>query len=64
MENTKTRVNWEKLSTWIALMGVFFMFWQSMRDIHKDMIDIRKDLSIVSERITRLEVKMELKDLK
>lgn len=60
MENEKkTSINWDKIGTWAAVIGAFFMFWQSMRDIHKDMMDIRKEINILSERITRIEVKVE-----
>jgi len=55
----KTQFNWEKIGGWIGIATCFFMFWQSMRDIHKDMIDFRKEIGGLSERISRLEVKVE-----
>jgi hypothetical protein len=60
MENEKKQnINWDKIGTWAAIIGAFFMFWQSMRDIHHDMMDIRKEINQLSERITRIEVKVE-----
>lgn len=49
--NTQS-VNWDKIGTWVAIIGAFFMYWQSMRDIHKDILNI-------CERLTRIEVKVD-----
>lgn len=42
--------NINQIGAWIAFVGTLFMFWQFMRDVHKDNVEIR-------ERIVRLEEK-------
>ena len=42
----------ERVAVYIAAVGMFFMFWQSMRDLHCDISDVK-------ERLAKLETKIE-----
>lgn len=43
--------NLNQIAAWLAFVGTLFMFWQFMRDGHKDNIEVR-------ERITHIEAKL------
>jgi hypothetical protein len=44
--------NLNQIGAWIAFVGTLFMFWQFMRDVHRDNIELR-------ERTSKLEIKVE-----
>lgn len=50
MESKK--INFEKISVYIACLGFLFMFWQSQ-------MNIKDSISDLSERVRALEVKVE-----
>ena len=35
------------LGTWVAIVGTLFMFWQFMRDVHKDITDVKERTSVL-----------------
>lgn len=39
--------NINQIGAWLAFAGTLFMFWQFMRDVHKDNVDVRERLTLV-----------------
>lgn len=45
-----------QIGAWLAIAGTLFIFWQFMRDVHKDNMDTR-------DRLTALEIVTGIKKL-
>ena len=43
--------NVNQIGAWLAFVGTLFMFWQFMRDVHKDNVDARERLVIVEQKL-------------
>jgi hypothetical protein len=43
--------NLNQIGAWLAFAGTLFMFWQFMRDVHKDNVELR-------ERVVKLEMQV------
>lgn len=49
--------NINQIGAWLAFAGTLFMFWQFMRDVHKDNVEIRERIVKLEQKIEHLEKK-------
>ena len=43
--------NINQIGAWLAFAGTLFMFWQFMRDVHKDNVDTRERLVAIEQKL-------------
>ena len=43
--------NINQIGAFIAFVGTLFMFWQFMRDVHKDNVDTRERIVIIEQKL-------------
>jgi len=43
--------NINQIGAWIAFVGTLFVFWQFMRDLHKDNADTRERIVIIEQKL-------------
>jgi hypothetical protein len=39
--------NINQVGAWLAFVGTLFVFWQFMRDVHKDITDVKERISVL-----------------
>jgi hypothetical protein len=45
--------NINQIGAWLAFAGTLFMFWQFMRDVHKDNLETRERLVILEQNLEK-----------
>jgi hypothetical protein len=43
--------NFNQMGAWIAFAGTLFMFWQFMRDVHKDNVEARERIVTIEQKL-------------
>ncbi len=43
--------NSAQAGAWIAFGGTLFIFWQFMRDVHKDNVDTRERIVVIEQKL-------------
>jgi len=43
--------NLNQIGAWLAFGGTLFMFWQFMRDVHKDNVETRERVTIIEQKL-------------
>lgn len=43
--------NINQIGAWLAFAGTLFMFWQFMRDVHKDNVEMRERLVKIEQKL-------------
>jgi hypothetical protein len=43
--------NINQIGAWLAFVGTLFMFWQFMRDVHKDNVEQRERLVVIEQKL-------------
>jgi hypothetical protein len=57
MQREDRKVNWEKISVYIACLGFIYMFWQSQDKIKEGISDIRERIAVLEIKVKKLEEK-------
>lgn len=43
--------NAAQVGAWLAFAGTLFVFWQFMRDVHKDNVETRERLVVIEQKL-------------